>query len=335
MCIESAPVECAGVVASIGLRRDLWHFPFTNCPKARSFPRWTVGTGSPIGGPFGSGSTPDGHRLIARPDLGATLTAWTRETTLSTRRRVRRHHSARRFESIAHVLFEAAEFRREPWNGAIGFRELGRDLASRIRTAERRYADSELQLQSVAEAEGCAHREALAAIRRVNDAIGHVILGVVPDHMAVAHVRQVPAPDVAGLLRRMRQQVSRAAHATSAASQTGVAMTAAPNPHPETVTSSPNGNAPVPRLCCDDSDRSVYLDEKRIVGEVELSLFRFFKVIAEAYPNPIPFKAIQERAPGLHGKHRTRDLKDRLPPALAALVQSGKHGYLLKLPAPK
>src|SRR5262249_24100118 len=90
-----------------------------------------------------------------------------------------------------------------------------------------------------------------------------------------------------------------------------------------------------PRVRCEESDRSVYLDGKRIVAEVELPLFRFFRVIAEAYPDPMAFKDIQRRTTGLYGKHPTRDLKDRLPSAIASLVHSGKHGYFLKLPDPK
>lgn len=127
------------------------------------------------------------------------------------------------FESVARALFDAAVFRREPSSGAVMFRELGMDLSGRIRAAHQRYTDAELQLQAVAEASGCAHQEALTAVRAVNDAIGHVLLGTVPDHMAVAHVRRVPAPDVTALLRRMRQQVSRAAHAARTASAAGTA----------------------------------------------------------------------------------------------------------------
>ncbi len=118
------------------------------------------------------------------------------------------------FESVARALFDAAEFRRQPWYGSVAFRELARGFADRVQTADRQYANAELQLQAVAEVDGCcAHQEALAAIRGVNDAIGHVVLRIVPDHMAIAHLQQVPAPEVGGLLRRMRQQVSRAAHA--------------------------------------------------------------------------------------------------------------------------
>jgi hypothetical protein len=85
----------------------------------------------------------------------------------------------------------------------------------------------------------------------------------------------------------------------------------------------------------DEADRSVHQDGKYVVREVELPVFRFFEVIAEAYPDPIPFSKIQTLASGLHGKHPTRDLKDRLPAPLAGWVKSGKHGYRLELPAPK
>jgi hypothetical protein len=90
-----------------------------------------------------------------------------------------------------------------------------------------------------------------------------------------------------------------------------------------------------PRVRCNESDRSVELDGRRIASEVELPVFRFFKAIADAYPDPIPFKKIRTVAPRLRGKHPTRDLNDRLPTALARLVRSGKHGYSLELPASK
>ncbi|MBN9521015.1 hypothetical protein J0H58_21270 [bacterium] len=89
------------------------------------------------------------------------------------------------------------------------------------------------------------------------------------------------------------------------------------------------------RLRCDEADRSVYLDGRRIAGEVDLTLFRFFRVLAEEYPDAIPFRLIQRRVAGLGGKHPTRDLRDRLPLELSRLVTSGRAGYSLKLPAPK
>lgn len=104
-----------------------------------------------------------------------------------------------------------------------------------------------------------------------------------------------------------------------------------------TTTAGPTTTVPpqTSRVRCDESDRSVYLDGKRVAGEVELTLFGFFRVLAEAYPNPVAFKEIQRRTPGLLGKHPTRDLKNRLPVALARLLGSGKHGYQLRLPNPK
>lgn len=89
------------------------------------------------------------------------------------------------------------------------------------------------------------------------------------------------------------------------------------------------------RVHCDEADRSVSLDGKLIAHNIELALFRFFRVLAEVCPDPISYRRIQERAPGLKGKHPTRDLRDRLPPELSRLVTSGKHGYQLHLPAPK
>jgi hypothetical protein len=89
------------------------------------------------------------------------------------------------------------------------------------------------------------------------------------------------------------------------------------------------------RVRCDESDRSIYLDGKRVAEEMELAVFRFFRAIVGAYPDPISYRKIANRVPGLLGKHPTRDLKGRLPTPLAGWVRSGKHGYCLKLPPPK
>jgi hypothetical protein len=89
---------------------------------------------------------------------------------------------------------------------------------------------------------------------------------------------------------------------------------------------------PQNRVRCDEGDRSISLDGKVVVREVEIAVFRFFNVIAEAYPDPVPFAKIRARTRGLHGKHPTRDLKDRLPSPLSQWVKSGKHGYFLNLP---
>ncbi|HEX4612168.1 MAG TPA: hypothetical protein VH092_28500, partial [Urbifossiella sp.] len=121
------------------------------------------------------------------------------------------------FDAVARALFDTAVFRRESPSSGLVFRELAGNLTVRVRTAEQQYAKAELLLQAAADTDGCAHRDGLAAIRRVHDAVGHVILGSVPDYMAASHLRQIPALDVRGLLRRMREQVSRAV-GTAAAS---------------------------------------------------------------------------------------------------------------------
>ncbi len=92
-------------------------------------------------------------------------------------------------------------------------------------------------------------------------------------------------------------------------------------------------NAPASsRVRCDEGTRSVFLDDRCLAEGMVPHVFRFFKAIADAHPEPIKFKAIRERAPGLHGKHSTRDLKNPLPRALKSLVKSGRDGYYLTLP---
>jgi len=94
-------------------------------------------------------------------------------------------------------------------------------------------------------------------------------------------------------------------------------------------------NACPARIRCDDGDRSVYLDGKRIAGELTHSVYGFFTAIVAAYPDPITFKKMKTQVRVLRGKHPTRDLMDRLPAPLVPLVRSGKEGYSLVLPAPK
>ncbi len=219
------------------------------------------------------------------------------------------------FDAVAGALFDTAVFRRETPAGGLGFRDLAKGLTARVHTAERCYAEAELLLQAAADADGCAHRDGLAVIRRVHDAVGHVILGSVPDYMAAAHIRQVPAPDVRGLLRRMREQVSRAVAANPT------------EPPPPPV-------APPPRIRCELTGRSVSLDGREIASGLPTDVFHFFRVIAEHYPNPVRFRVIQDRAPGLNGKNQTR-LRRHLPRKLASLVTSTPTGYLLELPPQK
>src|SRR5262249_45425784 len=93
------------------------------------------------------------------------------------------------------------------------FEEQARELSAAYRRAEERYASAEIPLRAVVnEAGRCAHHEALAAIRQVNDAVGHVMLprGGIPFDQAAAHIRTVPEFDSGRLLLAMRDQTARA-----------------------------------------------------------------------------------------------------------------------------
>jgi len=90
---------------------------------------------------------------------------------------------------------------------------------------------------------------------------------------------------------------------------------------------------PTPRVYCDEDTRSVYLDTKCLASSLIPALFRFFKAIAVAHPDPIRFQKIQKNTTGLSGKHSTR-LKNQLPYKLRQLVASSRDGYHLNLPRP-
>jgi hypothetical protein len=116
------------------------------------------------------------------------------------------------YEAVAHALFDASGMRCHPPTSRLMFEDLAYRLDAAFRTARDRHATAELLLQAVAGDEGeCSHQEALNAICRVNDAVGHVMLNIVPFDQATAHLQAVPAFDLAELLRSMRRQTSRAA----------------------------------------------------------------------------------------------------------------------------
>src|SRR5262249_2926066 len=116
------------------------------------------------------------------------------------------------FEGVAASLFQAAEIRRCPPNVQLLFSEEAHRLSAAFDAGRERYAAAELLLQAVTDNNGNgAHQAALNVVCRVNDACGHVMLGVVPFPRATAHILAVPAFDLAELLRAMRQQTSRAA----------------------------------------------------------------------------------------------------------------------------
>jgi hypothetical protein len=116
------------------------------------------------------------------------------------------------FDAVAAALFEAAEMRRCPPSGWPMFEDQARALAAAREIAGGRYAAAELLLQAAADENGrCSHQEALSATARINDACGHVMLRLVPPHEAAAHIRAVPAFNLAEMLRAMRRQTARAA----------------------------------------------------------------------------------------------------------------------------
>jgi hypothetical protein len=189
--------------------------------------RWRLHTGVlvlPIAGPLGTPPKvirlsapywcpvdPSAQALQASPnDPPMNLELDTREVPLTAPAGT---HSPLReaYEAVANALFDAAEIRRCPSKIRPMFEDLARALLAARGTAQGRYAAAELLLQAVADEDGrCAHQEALNTTARINDACGHVMLGIVPFERATAHIQAVPAFDLPGLLGAMRRQTSRA-----------------------------------------------------------------------------------------------------------------------------
>lgn len=115
------------------------------------------------------------------------------------------------YQAIASALFDAAEMRSRPPKSGLMIKDLACGLVDAWHVARDRYAEAEVHLRAATERGAhCAHQEALNAICGVNDACGHVMLGVVADDRASAHLQAVPAFDLRDLLEAMRHQTSRA-----------------------------------------------------------------------------------------------------------------------------
>src|SRR5262249_31799200 len=89
------------------------------------------------------------------------------------------------------------------------------------------------------------------------------------------------------------------------------------------------------RIWCERSDRSIWLDGKRIVGELEEDLFGYLQVLAASYPNPIAYGKIEAQVPTLPEKQSRLNTKvDALPRAFSKVFEiertSGR-GHLLKI----
>lgn len=89
------------------------------------------------------------------------------------------------------------------------------------------------------------------------------------------------------------------------------------------------------RVRCDPADRSVWLDGRAVATGLPRTVFEFVRLIHHADPEPLSYARMKVLAPCLKGKNQTRDLMDKLPERLAALITSGKTGYQLELPPPK
>ncbi|MBY0512607.1 MAG: hypothetical protein K2P78_01690 [Gemmataceae bacterium] len=91
---------------------------------------------------------------------------------------------------------------------------------------------------------------------------------------------------------------------------------------------------PAPRVRCDPSSRSLWLDGKQLAAELPEEGFALVAVLADAYPGYRSFRAIQAAAPILVGVNPGR-LKSKLPTKVLALIDaSTKKGHALKLPPP-
>jgi hypothetical protein len=98
------------------------------------------------------------------------------------------------FDAVAHALLHAAEFRRCPPAAGPVFEAQAGTLQKAWQTARDRYAVAETFLRAVTDAsESCPHQDALSIAKRINDAVGHVMLGAVPAHQATAHILAQPA----------------------------------------------------------------------------------------------------------------------------------------------
>jgi hypothetical protein len=116
------------------------------------------------------------------------------------------------YDAVAEALRHAWLVRhRDPLTGPA-FRDEAKQLSAAYRNGLEEYRKAEIWLRSATDQSGrCAHSDALAAVSRINDACGHVMLGVVASKDAADHIRAAPLPYLRELLLAMRQQISRAA----------------------------------------------------------------------------------------------------------------------------
>jgi hypothetical protein len=86
-----------------------------------------------------------------------------------------------------------------------------------------------------------------------------------------------------------------------------------------------------PRLRCDETDRSIWLDGRCVAPNLSKRQFEFVRAVAKASPDAISFRTLRNLLNCLRGANQAR-LKNELPPKLRELIEGGPTGYVLKLP---
>jgi hypothetical protein len=88
---------------------------------------------------------------------------------------------------------------------------------------------------------------------------------------------------------------------------------------------------PPPRLRYDETDRSVWLDEKCLARELDRKQFGFVRSLVNAYPDPVKWDFISRTERGCLGANQTR-LRNTLPKPVSDLLESSNDGYMFRLP---
>jgi len=89
------------------------------------------------------------------------------------------------------------------------------------------------------------------------------------------------------------------------------------------------------RLRCDPSDRSVWLDGRRLASGLEEDVFKYLEVLAERYPEPVTYGAIKKLVPTLpENQTRFNSVVDRLSRTFLKhieVVRKTGRGHLLAI----
>jgi hypothetical protein len=144
------------------------------------------------------------------------------------------------------------------------------------------------------------------------------------DHLTASPVREVDKEKAAAITAG--HIVRALAEATREGQFSGV--------FPATV---PLGAPPpeVLRLRFDDASLTVVIDDGKPIGVKDPKAYQIFKVIANAAPNIVPRKTIQNTVAATRGDRTIRKLLLSLPEPLRTAWKNTTRGYYLRLPAKK